>query len=586
MKHKVGKTISIYWKYASRHKPLFFFIFIASSIAAALNSIIPLYLKRLLDLIAGSEISDEIYKSALWILAFMAIFEIGRWAFNRMASFSEIRFLARTIAEISVGNFSYLHKHSLSFFTNNFSGSLVKKMNYFTRALEMIVDSLCWSLVPLFVNMSIIISVLFWRNWLLGLGVLLWMILFYTITFFFSRWKYKYDVIANEAISKTTGFLADTITNSANVKLFNGYKREVGQYSALHEDLRKKNLFAWNMEEFFNSITSFMMIALEVGLFFMAVILWRQGIFTAGDFVMIQAYVIMLIMQGWHFGRTIRHLYRAFSDSEEMTEILLKEHQITNHPRAKKLKVDKGGIELNKVSFNYKKTRKIFDHFDLNIDPGEKVALIGPSGAGKTTIVKLLLRNYDISGGSILIDGQDIAKCTLESLWRAISLVPQDPILFHRTLMENIRYGRPSASDKEVIEASKKAHCHEFISELSEGYDTYVGERGIKLSGGERQRVAIARAILRNSPILVLDEATSSLDSQSEIYIQDALDKLMKDKTVIVIAHRLSTIKKMDRIIFIDEGKIQEDGTHDELSRKKNGHYAHLWELQAGGFIE
>jgi ABC-type multidrug transport system fused ATPase/permease subunit len=216
----------------------------------------------------------------------------------------------------------------------------------------------------------------------------------------------------------------------------------------------------------------------------------------------------------------------------------------------------------------------------------ETLALVGSSGAGKTTLVKLLLRIYDIQKGHILIDGQDISKVTQESLRQNVSLVPQDPILFHRSLMENIRYGKMDATDDEVKEAAKLAHCDEFIGRLKLGYDTFVGERGIKLSGGERQRVAIARAILRNAPILILDEATSSLDSESEMFIQDSLDKLMKDKTVIVIAHRLSTIKKVDRIVVIDNKKIVEDGTHAKLAKIRNGLYRKLWDIQVGGFIQ
>jgi ABC-type multidrug transport system fused ATPase/permease subunit len=222
----------------------------------------------------------------------------------------------------------------------------------------------------------------------------------------------------------------------------------------------------------------------------------------------------------------------------------------------------------------------------LEIAPGQKVALVGPSGAGKTTFVRLLLRLYDVTDGSICIDGQDIRSVTLESLRHAVSLVPQDPVLFHRTLMENIRYGRFDATDDEVIAAAKLAHCHEFIEALPEKYETYVGERGIKLSGGERQRVAIARAILKNAPILILDEATSSLDSHSESLIQDALDVLMGGKTVLVIAHRLSTIRKMDRILVVDEGGIKEDGSHDELLQNDSSLYKQLWNLQAGGFMK
>jgi ATP-binding cassette subfamily B protein len=239
---------------------------------------------------------------------------------------------------------------------------------------------------------------------------------------------------------------------------------------------------------------------------------------------------------------------------------------------------------MRNVDFAYENSLPVLKKFNLKISPGEKAALIGPSGGGKSTIVKLLLRFTDIQNGQILIDGQNIAQVTQESLRANIALVPQEPILFHRSLLENIRYGKPKATEKEVIAAAKLAHAHEFISKVSEGYDTYVGERGIKLSGGERQRIAIARAILKNAPVLILDEATSSLDSESELYIQDALKKLMLGKTVIVIAHRLSTIMQMDRIIVLENGKVTEEGKHEELLKMEQGTYQKLWGIQAGGF--
>jgi ATP-binding cassette subfamily B protein len=585
-KNNVLKTIELYWKYSSGQRKLFFLAFLAILIASFLNSIVPLFLKKLLDLISSSKPGEEAFNQAIWVIVSLAGLELSRWALNRVATYTEMYFMAKASARMAVECFSCLHKHSFSFFADNFSGALVKKVNYFTRALETILESVFWSLGPMFVNISVIVVVLFWRNTFLGLGVVAWMLVFYTAVFAFSRWKYKYDVEVNEMVSKTTGFLADTITNFANLKLFNGYKREVDGFSGLNEELKTKRLRTWRMDELFNSIISLMMIILEVGLFSASVVLWKKGIFTAGDFAMIQMYVIMLIMQGWNFGKLIKRLYQSFSDAQEMTDIFMMNYEVIDRRGSKKLEVLKGEIEFVKTDFNYKETREVLKDFNLKIASGEKVALIGPSGAGKTTIIKILLRNFDVSGGSVLIDGQNISSVTMDSLWQAISLVPQDPLLFHRTLKENIAYGRPGSTEDEIIEASKMAHCHEFIMALPNGYETYVGERGIKLSGGERQRVAIARAILRNSPILILDEATSSLDSESEVLIQDALSKLMADKTVIVIAHRLSTIKKMDRIIFIENGKIKEDGSHEELLKREKGCYAKLWSLQAGGFIQ
>jgi ATP-binding cassette subfamily B protein len=266
-----------------------------------------------------------------------------------------------------------------------------------------------------------------------------------------------------------------------------------------------------------------------------------------------------------------------------MVEILETPHEIVDKVGAKDLGVDKGEVEFKDVHFAFNENKDVFSGINLDIKGGEKVALIGPSGAGKSTTVKLLLRLYDLKFGSILIE--DIKEVTQESLHRNISLVPQDPILFHRSLMENIRYGREGASDEEVAEAARLAHCAEFIESLPLKYETLVGERGIKLSGGERQRIAIARAILKNAPILILDEATSSLDSHSESLIQDALGKLMENKTSIVIAHRLSTIRKMDRVIVIDDGRVSEQGSHDELLKNEDGLYKKLWNLQAGGFL-
>ncbi len=327
------------------------------------------------------------------------------------------------------------------------------------------------------------------------------------------------------------------------------------------------------------------MLLVEVVVMYMAVRLWAQGTFTVGDVVLFQGYILLLFNKLFDFGKTVRSLYEAFAEAQEMVELMALPHGIVDRTGAKTLRVTQGEIKFEGVNFQYQAGQTVLKKMDLTIAPGEKVALVGPSGAGKSTVVKMLFRFYDVTKGKILIDGQDILKVTQDSVRESISLVPQDPILFHRTLKENIRYGKPDASDAEVVAAAKQAHCHEFIAGLENGYDTYVGERGVKLSGGERQRVAIARAILKNAPILVLDEATSSLDSESEHLIQDALDALMKDKTVIVIAHRLSTIMQMDRIVVLEQGGVAAMGTHQQLLQTEGGLYKKLWQLQAGVFL-
>jgi ATP-binding cassette subfamily B protein len=326
-------------------------------------------------------------------------------------------------------------------------------------------------------------------------------------------------------------------------------------------------------------------VTIEIALLVGAVFLWQRGLVTVGDFVLIQVYIISLMDRLWGIGQNMRQLYGSFADATEMLDIMELPHEIRDMTGAKPLTVLEGTILFDHVRFEYHDSHAVLDDFNLSVQSHEKVALVGSSGAGKTTLAKLLLRLYDVTKGTIRIDGQDIANVTQESLRKAIAFVPQEPMLFHRSLMDNIRYGRQGATDDEVIEAAKQAHCHEFISQYPEGFSTLVGERGVKLSGGERQRVAIARAILKNAPILVLDEATSSLDSESERLIQDALLRLMKGKTVIAIAHRLSTVMHMDRLIVIERGTVVLAGTHDELLSHESNLYKKLWEIQAGGFI-
>ena len=585
MKNNTRKTLKIYWEHIIKYKLSGLIILFSIIAGSSITVILPIYYKKFFDVL-GTEQTKEIISDQLvsTLITILIINFIG-WIVWRTADFFLPRFYTKLIADIQNTCFKYLHKHSFSYFNNNFVGSLVKRVGYFANSFRDILDRVLWEFVPMIIKISIIIIVLLLNNYILGVILIAWLIIVLIINWFMAQYKMKFDVRRAEAQTEATGFLSDTITNNSNVKLFCGYKKEVNSFFNYNEKVRKLTAYSFNLDNIFEAVQALFMVALEIGIFYVGVKLWEKDMFTLGDFVLLQSYVLIVVNHIWISGKIIRKTYQNLADAEEMTEILNAEHEIQDARNAKILRTKKGKIELQNVDFYYHKTRKVFEKFDLTIKGCQRVALIGPSGAGKTTVIKLLLRNFDVFGGKILIDDQDISKVTQESLWENISLVPQDPILFHRSLMENIRYGKFDATDEEVIKASKLAHCHEFISDLPEKYDTFVGERGVKLSGGERQRVSIARAILRNAPILILDEATSSLDSQSESLIQDALDKLMKNKTVIVIAHRLSTIVKMDRIIYIDKGRIIEEGTHEELLRKNKGRYKKLWELQAGGFI-
>jgi len=402
----------------------------------------------------------------------------------------------------------------------------------------------------------------------------------------FSRWKLKYDIKAAAIDSVATGYLSDTISNQNTIQLFNGFMFESKGYKKVTNEQAKITKFAWDLDAVIEAGQGLLSFAVEFALFFYAIKYWQQGVITIGVFVLLQAYVLNIINQLWGFTRLVRDVYQGYADSKEMVEITLLSHEIKDAPTARELVVTKPEIEFNNVTFSFNQARRVLKDINLVIKPGEKIALIGPSGAGKTTFVRLLLRLYSATSGKILIDRQDISQATQESLRKNISMVPQDPILFHRTLAENIAYGSRGATKDQIERAATMAHCNEFIKDLPSGLKTFVGERGIKLSGGERQRVANARAILKNAPILVLDEATSSLDSNSEMLIQDALNNLMKGRTAIVIAHRLSTIQKMDRIVVVDDGKIIEQGSHAELLKKKTSLYKKLWELQAGGFLK
>ncbi len=586
MKDNTRKTLKFYWQEVRNHKISLWLTLMAMVVANVIDSITPIYFKWFFNELSLGGDKNILAKNLIYILIIITGLSVLRWIFWRVAAFASNFMQSVTMSDLGSRCFDYLQKHSYAYFSNNFTGSLVKRVKSFVNSFEVLADQFTYEVLPAVVKITVITIVLTKVNIFLGLGMLLWTVVFMIINWIFTKYKIQFDIKRSAVETAGSSFLADTVTNNTNIKLFNGYKRESKGYANLLGKLHKIRLFSWNLTTKFYALQSFLLLVLEMGIYFFAVKLWVKGFLTVGDFVLIQTYIFEVIMMVWDFGRVMTRIYEYLAEAEEMTIILSTPYDIEDKPNAVNLKVNKGKINFEKVSFVYEKGERVLKNFNLEIEPGQTVALVGLSGSGKSTLVKLLLRMHDIQSGKILIDDQDISTVTQESLRKQVSLVPQDPILFHRSLMENIRYGRFKATDEEVIKAARLAYCDKFISKLPDGYGTFVGERGIKLSGGERQRVAIARAILKNAPILILDEATSSLDSESEKYIQEALNNLTKDKTVIVIAHRLSTIKKVDRIVVLENGKIVEDGSHSQLIKKENGVYKQLWDIQVGGFLQ
>jgi ATP-binding cassette subfamily B protein len=579
------ETVKIYWQHAKKHR-IFFYLVLFSIVGIAIGEVYtPILLKDFINILSKNIYNEQTYAELWRLLVLIFILSVSTAVFAFVRYMSMNRFESRTIASLYQTCFAYLHKHSFSFFNNSFIGSLVKKINRFVNAFENTSDNAILTFIPMFINLSFILFVLFKLNFVFAVGLIVFLAVYIGVNLWIISIRKPYDIKRYTADSRNSGILADTLTNNVSVKLFGGYSREVKNFQEKTLESSRLQQKCWDIGSYQDTAQVFFVAVIEILMYYYGLTLWKKQMLTIGDFVLLQAYLMIILQNIWNIGRAIRNLNTNLADAAEMTEILKLPHEIRDIKTAKPLKVTAGKIEFDSVDFVYNETRSIFRDLSFTIKPNEKVALVGPSGAGKSTLVKLLLRMHDVTRGKILIDGQKISSVTLESLWHNISMVPQDPILFHRSLMENIRYGKPDATDEEVKTASRLAHCHDFILELQDGYDTLVGERGIKLSGGERQRVAIARAILHNAPILILDEATSSLDSESESKIRLALDNLIKNKTVLVIAHRLSTIMKMDRIIVIKDGEIVEVGSHAQLLKKKNGLYSNLWNVQAGGFI-
>lgn len=477
--------------------------------------------------------------------------------------------------------------HSHTFFANSKVGALAGDVATFAKSYQGVMDAIFLNATAIIVNFVVsLIIIAFVAPLMLPVLLLMTVWIVYDALHSYSL-RGVHRKQRKEMTSKLFGMVADALGNQTLVRMFGRASYEtklvVQQRQAIEKVAEDEIVIIQKGAESRMAI----MFSLQIITMIICMILLSNSLLSIAAFIFIITYLGRVSGSMLGINGSIRQLEQAFLDAAKITEILNLDIEVKDVPNASKLKVKKADIEFKDVAFSYEDAREkvVFNNLSLAIKNGESIGLVGKSGGGKSTLTQLLLRYMDIDNGEILIDGQNIAKVTQDSLRNTISYVPQDPFLFHRSLRDNIAYGKPNASDEEIINAAKAAHAMEFIEQMPNGIDTIVGERGIKLSGGQRQRIAIARAILKDAPILMLDEATSALDSESEVYIQQALTKLMKGRTSIVIAHRLSTIAKLDRIIVLDKGAIVEQGSHAELL-KNDKTYAKLWSHQSGGFIE
>lgn len=570
-----------------KHRGLFALVFSMYAIGVVFAGLItPLWYRRIIDVLAASHDPLQTWPTLVKLLAYIGITMVVYNTAYRLGDFAISRFESKTMKDLMDFAFTGLTRHSYRFFTNSFAGSLVTKVKRFVRSFEDAFDAISFVFWMTAVRIAGVIVILLATAPFLGVLFLGWSILYIVFAWYLTKKKIPLDLAESTADSKVTGRLADVITNVLNLKIFSSRSREITGFRGITEEERQARHRAWTFGNKINTIQAIFFAILEFSSMGIALYLWRGGIISTGTVVLILIYLIAMFESLWDIGKAMGRISQKFADAAELVEIFETPIDITDPAKPETLRMETGTIEMRDVSFRYgKKANSVFANFSLTIPSGQRLGLVGHSGAGKSTITKLLLRFADVQEGLITIDGQDIRSVTQDDLRSKIAYVPQDPILFHRSLYENISYGNPGASHDEILDASRKAHAHEFIEKLPQGYETLVGERGVKLSGGERQRVAIARAMLKKTPILILDEATSSLDSVSEKYIQDALRELMKNRTTIVIAHRLSTVQNLDRIVVIKNGVIVEDGKHTDLLAR-TGVYQNFWEHQTAGFIE
>ena len=497
---------------------------------------------------------------------------------------ASLQFFPKIKSDIAGTMHHYLSQHSYRYFGEQFSGSLSKKIFDLVTGVEALIQILVHKILPPALAVLVSSLILYTVHPFFCLTLLIWALAYVIFAYTMSKKSEALSYALSEAGNNMNGKLVDSIVNIMSAKLFANVKHEEKVlFNSIDNLMAKDRALQWYLLKtyFKQGMWIFVLVAAMLsGLIYGRL----HSMVTVGDFALILTLSFTIAESIFNLGEEILRFAKEAGSCRQALNIIVEPHEIQDKLNAPCLNVTQGKIVFDQVQFQYQGTDPLFENKTVTIEPGQKVGLVGHSGSGKSTFVNLILRLFDVSNGRILIDGQDIKEVAQSSLRKNIAMIPQDPSLFHRTLFDNIQYGRVDASYNEVINAAKNAHAHEFIANLAQGYDALVGERGVKLSGGQRQRIAIARAFLKNAPILILDEATSQLDSVTEQFIQESLWQLMQNKTTIVIAHRLSTLLNMDRILVFNKGKIVEDGTHQELLAK-NGMYAMLWKAQVGGFL-
>lgn len=590
-KAAVYQVLGAYWQQYKNYPWQTVVAFLCPAIGNILIVFVPpLVVAELVNLLAaGSEVT--LSSAGYYILIFGGSWLVGEM-FWRLGFYFLNKIETAGLKTLSDVSFGRLTDRDYGFYTNNFVGSLTKKAISFARGFESFTDTLIFNVVTNLLPVVFAVIILWRYSPWIPLILLASILVSVAVGVPIVRGRSKLVAARHDSGSQLAGRISDAMTNIVAVKSFaqESYEEEsFGEYSDDYvEKFSRANTYQ-NLR--FDAAMAPLYVATNlIGLIVAVYFTHRFGL-PAGVMVVVFSYYTQVTVMFWNINRIYRNIESSISEAAEFTQMLIEPPAVQDIFEASNLTVTEAAISFTDVNFKYnqaegEENRELFfDHLNLHLKGGERVGLVGPSGGGKTTITKLLLRFINIDGGTVTIDGQDISQVTQTSLREAIAYVPQEPLLFHRSLFENIAYANQAASREEVLMAAKLAHADEFINELPHGYDTLVGERGVKLSGGQRQRVAIARALLKKASILVLDEATSALDSESEKYIQEGLWELMKDKTALVIAHRLSTIKHLDRIVVLDRGRIVEDGTHDELI-KQGGLYAKLWSHQSGEFLE